>query len=122
MQFNETEYTIYGYKGKQVRDNIHSYDVANFINEFINKPQKAAIYNIGGGYLNSISLLESISKIESITNKKMSYKYSDISRIGDHICYYSNLDKMKNDYPNWNITKNLDDIFFDVYKAIGAAK
>ena len=109
------EYTIYGYKGKQVRDNIHSYDVASFISKFINEPKVAAIYNIGGGYGNSISLMESISKIESISGIKMNYKYSDISRIGDHICYYSNLDKIKNDYPNWEITKNLDNIFIDVH-------
>ena len=109
------EYTIYGYKGKQVRDNIHSYDVASFISKFINEPKVAAIYNIGGGYGNSISLMESISKIESISVIKMNYKYSDISRIGDHICYYSNLDKIKNDYPNWEITKNLDNIFIDVH-------
>ena len=109
------EYTIYGYKGKQVRDNIHSYDVASFISEFINDPKVAAIYNIGGGYENSISIKESISKIESISGIKMKYKYSDISRIGDHICYYSNLDKIKNDFPKWEITKNLDKIFKDVH-------
>ena len=115
---NNTEYTIFGYKGKQVRDNIHSYDVAAFIDQFIKNPKKGVVYNIGGGYQNSISIIESIDKIESITNKKMSYKYSDISRIGDHICYYSNLDKIKKDYPDWDLTKTLDDIFFEVYKAI----
>ncbi len=118
----DKEYTIFGYKGKQVRDNIHSYDVARFINEFIKSPKKAAVYNIGGGYKNSISLTESISKIESITNKKMVTNYSEISRIGDHICYYSNLEKIKADYPSWDLTKTLDDIFFDVYKAINLEK
>ncbi len=112
------EYTIFGYKGKQVRDNIHAFDVANFINEFINNPKEAAIYNIGGGYLNSISLIESIKKIESITQKKMIYKYSDTARIGDHICYYSNLEKIKKDFPNWSITKNLETIFMEVFHAL----
>ena len=113
-----SEYTIYGYKGKQVRDNIHSYDVASFISKFIKKPKKSAVYNIGGGYDNSISLIESISKIETITGKKMKYKYSDESRIGDHICYYSNLEKIKNDFPEWEITKDIDSIFLDVYHAL----
>ncbi len=112
------EYTIFGYKGKQVRDNIHSYDVAAFISKFLKKPSKAAVYNIGGGYENSISLIESIKKIENISNKKMIYSYSDESRIGDHICYYSNLNKIKQDYPDWDISKNLNDIFLDVYKEV----
>lgn len=114
----EKKYTIFGYKGKQVRDNIHSYDVASFILEFIKNPKLAAVYNIGGGYENSISLLESINKIESISGKKMIYSYSDDSRIGDHICYYSDLNKIKKDFPNWHITKDLDDIFFDVHREI----
>ena len=114
----EKKYTIFGYKGKQVRDNIHSYDVASFILEFINSPRVAAVYNIGGGYANSISLIESINKIQSISNIKMNYSYSEQCRIGDHICYYSNLDKIKKDYPNWIITRSLDDIFLDVYREI----
>ena len=113
-----SEYTIYGYKGKQVRDNIHAFDVATFINEFIQKPKEAAVYNMGGGYTNSISLIESIKKIELITQKKMIYKYSDAPRIGDHICYYSNLDKIKRDFPNWTLTKNLDAIFMEVFHAL----
>ena len=119
---NETEYTIYGYKGKQVRDNIHSYDVATFINEFIQNPKRGVVYNIGGGYENSISLLESIKKIEEITGKKMIFKYSDKSRIGDHICYYSNLDKIKSDFPNWRLTKSLDNIFSEVHEALNIKK
>ncbi|WP_288239500.1 NAD-dependent epimerase/dehydratase family protein [uncultured Prochlorococcus sp.] len=112
------EYTIFGYKGKQVRDNIHSYDVANFIYLFSKDPKISAVYNIGGGYENSISILEAISKIEEISGLKMNFKYSDQSRIGDHICYYSNLDKIKSDFPKWNISKSLDDIFFDVYQGL----
>ena len=112
------EYTIYGYKGKQVRDNIHSFDVATFISEFIDKPRVAAVYNIGGGFCNSISLIESIEKIENISNKKMKYTYSDNARIGDHICYYSNLSKIKKEFPTWNITKSIDEIFKDVYDTL----
>tara|TARA_B100000900_G_C20588836_1_gene720779 strand:- start:1341 stop:2393 length:1053 start_codon:yes stop_codon:yes gene_type:complete len=114
----KTEYTINGYKGKQVRDNIHSFDVANFIYLFSQNPKISSVYNIGGGYKNSISILEAINKIESISDIKMNYKYSETSRIGDHICYYSDLSKLKKDYPNWKITKSLDDIFEDTYKAI----
>lgn len=109
------KYTIFGYKGKQVRDNIHSYDVANFIYHFYKNPKISAVYNIGGGYKNSISLLESIEKIESLTNIKMNFCYQKNSRIGDHICYYSNLKKINEDYPNWQLTKNIDDIFNDVF-------
>ena len=111
----EKKYTIFGYKGKQVRDNIHSWDIANFIYEFFKSPKISSVYNIGGGFDNSISLIESIKKIEDISGKKMFYEYSDISRKGDHICYYSDLTKIKKDYPNWLITNDLDMIFEDVY-------
>lgn len=109
------KYTIFGYKGKQVRDNIHSYDVARFIYDFVKKPKIAAVYNIGGGYENSVSIIEAIKKIELISGIKMKYEYSDKERVGDHICYYSNLNKIYNDFPNWHITKNIDDIFEDVF-------
>ena len=111
----KNKYTIFGYKGKQVRDNIHSYDVVNFIYQFLKRPKVAAVYNIGGGYDNSISLIESINKIESLTGIKMHYEYNEKERIGDHICYYSNLNKVKEDYPNFKISKSLDNIFEDVY-------
>ena len=110
------KYIIFGFNGKQVRDNIHSWDVANFIFEFFKSPKVSAVYNLGGGYDNSISLVESIDKIEKISGKKMIYEYSEKSRIGDHICYYSDLSKIKKDYPNWEITKNIDMIFKDVYE------
>lgn len=106
----EKEYTIFGYKGKQVRDNIHSFDVVRFINEFINKPRKGEVYNLGGGYLNTISMLEAISKIEKLTQKKMNFKYSKVNRVGDHIVYYSDLYKCINHFPNWKITRNIDTI------------
>jgi CDP-paratose 2-epimerase len=111
----EKEYTVFGYKGKQVRDNIHSYDVARFIEEFLKAPRIAEVYNIGGGKDNSVSILEAFDLIAKISGKPMRYKYVDQNRIGDHICYYSNLKKMKDHYPNWNITKSLEDVFIDIY-------
>lgn len=113
----EKQYTIYGYKGKQVRDNIHSFDVANFIHEFIKAPRMAAVYNIGGGKNNTCSLLEAFALIENISGKPMQYQYSDINRSGDHICYYSDLSRMKTDYPNWDITKDLPTTFLEIYTA-----
>lgn len=110
-------YKVYGYKGKQVRDNIHSYDVAMMIKEFLKKPRIAEVYNLGGGRGNSVSILEAFKKIEDISGKKMCYEYIDKNREGDHICYISNLDKIKKHYPSWDITKNLDTIFQEIYAA-----
>lgn len=111
----QKKYTIFGYKGKQVRDNIHSHDVVSFIKEFIKAPRIAEVYNIGGGRENSISILEAFELIQSISGTKMIYDYSDVNRQGDHICYISDLSKMKAHYPNWNITKSLKDTFIEIY-------
>lgn len=111
------EYTIFGYKGKQVRDNIHSYDVARFIEEFINAPRIAEVYNLGGGKNNTISILEAFDLISEISGIPMKYKYDNKNRIGDHICYYSDLRKMKSHYPNWDITKDLKITFQEIYEA-----
>ena len=113
----EKEYTVFGYKGKQVRDNIHSYDVARFIEEFINAPRIAEVYNLGGGKENTCSILEAFDIISEISGKPMKYKYDETNRIGDHICYYSDLRKMKNHYPNWAITKSLETTFEEIYAA-----
>jgi CDP-paratose 2-epimerase len=110
----ESEYTIFGYKGKQVRDNIHSYDVANFIENFFNAPRIGEVYNIGGGRANSTSILEAFDRIEGITGKKMRYQYSEQNRSGDHICYISDLSKMKAHYPKWDITKDLQTTFEEI--------
>jgi CDP-paratose 2-epimerase len=111
------KYNIYGYKGKQVRDNIHSYDVVRFMEEFIESPRIAQVYNIGGGRDNSISILEAFSLIESISGKKMIYEYVDQNRQGDHMCYISDLSKMKAHYPNWGITKDLQTTFTEIYQS-----
>lgn len=113
----EKEYTIFGYKGKQVRDNIHSYDVARFIEEFIKAPRIGQVYNLGGGKENTTSILEAFKSIENISGVKMKYKYDEENRIGDHICYYSDLRKMKDHYPNWGITKNLQTTLEEIHQA-----
>ena len=111
------QYNIFGYKGKQVRDNIHSYDVVKFIETFINNPRKGEVYNIGGGRDNSISILEAFDLIASISGKKMIYEYVDQNRAGDHICYISDLSKMKSHYPNWGITKDLKTTFQEIFQS-----
>jgi len=111
------KYNIFGYKGKQVRDNIHAFDVVNFINEFIQAPRVGEVYNIGGGRENSISILEAFKLISSISGKEMMYEYVDQNRQGDHICYISNLDKMKAHYPKWAITKNLETTFIEIFES-----
>jgi len=113
----EKEYTIFGYKGKQVRDNIHSYDVAAFIFEFITNPRIAEVYNIGGGKDNSCSIIEAFDLISSLSGKKMNYVYDEANRIGDHICYYSDLRKMRSHFPNWDITKSLTTTIEEIYQA-----
>ena len=108
------KYTVFGYKAKQVRDNIHSLDVARFIWEFIQAPRSGEVYNIGGGKNNSCSMIEAFDKVAQLSGKKMQWEYSDKNREGDHMCYYSDLSKMKAHYPNWDITKSLDDIFSEI--------
>lgn len=113
----EREYTVFGYKGKQVRDNIHSYDVACFIQEFLKAPRVGEVYNLGGGRANSVSILEAFDLISGISGKPMKYKYSDQNRSGDHMCYISDLSKMKDHYPNWDITKSLNQTFLEIYES-----
>lgn len=107
-------YNVFGYKGKQVRDNIHSLDVALFIDAFIKAPRVGQVYNLGGGKDNTCSILEAFDLAEELTGKKMQHVYVDKNREGDHICYYSDLRKMKEHYPNWTITKSLKDIFSEI--------
>lgn len=94
-------YRIFGYKGKQVRDNIHSFDVCTFFEAFYNKPRVAAVYNLGGGRENSVSLIEAIASFEDIIGKKLPVEYIDQNRVGDHICYMSDLRRIHTDYPDW---------------------
>lgn len=110
-------YTIFGYKGKQVRDNIHSLDVARCVYHVMKNPKCGEVYNLGGGAKNSCSLLEAIQKIESLTGKKMQTSYSEKNRTGDHICYYSDLRKLKKDYHEWDVQIGLDQIFEEIYES-----
>ena len=95
-------YTIFGYKGKQVRDNIHSHDLVNMFWEFYKAPRPGEVYNAGGGRFANCSMLEAIDECELIAGKKLSYSYSETNRIGDHIWYISDVNKFKGHYPNWN--------------------
>lgn len=114
VNLSEQEYQVYGYKGKQVRDNIHSWDVANFIDCFIQSPRVAEVYNLGGGRSNACSILEAFEAVSAISGKKMRYTYHEKNREGDHICYISNLSKMKQHYPEWHITRSLQNIFEEI--------
>lgn len=111
------EYTVFGYKGKQVRDNIHSHDVARFIAAFIDSPRSGEVYNLGGGKSNSCSILEAFAIVERHTGRPQVYAYRDQNRAGDHICYYSDLRKMKAHYPNWGIVSSLDDTIEQIVHA-----
>lgn len=111
------EYKVYGYKGKQVRDNIHSEDVARFMWAFCQAPRIAEVYNLGGGKQNSCSILEAFDIAESFTGKKQIYSYVEENRIGDHICYYSDLRKMKSHYPSWDITISLTETVRQIVEA-----
>lgn len=111
------KYTVFGYQGKQVRDNIHSHDIARFIEAFIEEPRCGEVYNLGGGRENSCSILEAFALAEEISGKPMVYNYAEQNREGDHICYISDLSKMKAHYPQWEITKSLRDIFEEIHRS-----
>lgn len=116
-QLSGKTYRIYGYKGKQVRDNIHSFDVARAIEEIYANPRSGEVYNMGGGRANSCSILEAFDIVEELTGKKMQYEYLDQPRAGDHICYISDLASFQKHYPKWSVTKSLDDVFRDMISA-----
>jgi CDP-paratose 2-epimerase len=103
-------YRIFGYGGKQVRDNIHAHDVCEAMLAFYEAPRVAAVYNLGGGRANSVSVLEAIAHLEALAGRRLKTEYVDQARIGDHICYISDLRRLRADYPGWSITRSLDDI------------
>ena len=111
------EYKVFGYKGKQVRDNIHSHDVASFISAFINAPRIAEVYNIGGGRANSCSIWEAFKIAESFSGNAQKFTYLEENRIGDHMCYISNLSKMREHYPLWDITVSLSETIRQIVEA-----
>ena len=110
-------YKVFGYTGKQVRDNIHSHDVVAFIQRFIAAPRSGEVYNLGGGQTNSVSILEAFTLISEISGQAMNYEYVDQNRSGDHICYISDLTKLKSHYPGWKITKSLRTTFEEIHQA-----
>jgi CDP-paratose 2-epimerase len=114
-------YTIFGYKGKQVRDQIHSVDVVHAFEAFIEAPHPGEVYNLGGGKKNSVSILETLDRVQSLLGLKVETTYSDQNRIGDHICYYSNLSKTRSHFPGWDVTHSLDDIFDEFARAAHAS-
>jgi CDP-paratose 2-epimerase len=103
-------YRIFGYGGKQVRDNIHAHDVCTAMLAFSEAPRVAAVYNLGGGRANSVSVLEAIARLEALTGRRLRTEYVERPRVGDHICYISDLRRLRADYPGWSITRSLDDI------------
>jgi len=111
------EYRVFGYKGKQVRDNIHSLDVARFMAAFTAAPRQGEVYNLGGGKANSCSILEAFKITEGFTGKSQTYAYVDENRIGDHICYYSDLRKMRAHFPTWDITQSLESTIGQIVEA-----
>ena len=111
------EYTVFGYKGKQVRDNIHSYDLVNMFYHFAKDPREGEVYNAGGSRYSNCSMQEAIEKCEEIAGKQMNTVYSDENRIGDHIWYISDVNKFKAQYPNWNYKYNLDEILEQIYSS-----
>ena len=110
-------YTIYGYKGKQVRDQIHSIDVIRAFEAFANDPRPGEVYNLGGGRVNSASVLECIAMVEELTGRPLKRTYVDQNRIGDHICYISDLRKLKSHFPSWSLTRGLKDIVGEIVES-----
>ena len=115
-------YRIYGYKGKQVRDNIHASDVCAAALAFAAAPRAGAVYNIGGGRENSVSILEAIARLEELTGRTLEVEYVDEARRGDHICYISDLRRLKTDYPEWTVTVSLEEILTDLARSERASR
>ena len=113
-------YTVFGYKGKQVRDNIHSADLVNMFWHFYKAPKSGEVYNAGGGRFSNCSMLEAIALCEEITGKTMNWTYSETPRRGDHIWYISGLRKFQNDYPDWKFTVGLREILVQIYDGISS--
>jgi CDP-paratose 2-epimerase len=103
-------YRVFGYKGKQVRDNLHSLDVCAAVLAFAERPSAGAVYNLGGGRENSISMLEAIARFEELHGRRLDWEYVESPRLGDHICYISDVGRLRSDYPEWGVTVSLDAI------------
>lgn len=111
------KYSVFGYKGKQVRDNIHSHDLVNAFWHFHQTPQKGEVYNIGGSIYSNCSMLEAITKCENLTGRTMNWSYEENNRVGDHIWWISDIRKFIKDYPDWKIEKDIDTIFEEIFSS-----
>jgi CDP-paratose 2-epimerase len=111
-------YTVFGYKGKQVRDNIHSYDLVNALYHFYKNPETAKVYNIGGSRHSNSSMLEAITMCEKISGNKLSWTYQDENRFGDHIWWVSDVSRFKNDYPDWKYQFDMKKIMVEIYEGL----
>ena len=109
-------YTVFGYKGKQVRDNIHSYDLIQAFEHFFQNPRSGEVYNIGGSRFSHCSMLEAIQTCEEITGRKLQHTYADDNRVGDHIWYVSDVRKFQSHYPDWKLTKNVHNILTEIFE------
>ena len=110
------EYSIFGHKGKQVRDNLHADDVATFALNFVQNPKIAAVYNLGGGYSNSVSIVEAIGLVEKASGISLNVSYKPQARKGDHIVYYTDLTRIQSDYPTWKVNWSIKDIIEDLVR------
>ena len=110
-------YTVFGYKAKQVRDQIHSADVIAAFEAFAANPSPGEVYNLGGGRENAASVLECFDLIEKLGGYRVNWTYDERNRIGDHICYISNLHKLKTHFPSWSITRSLPSIVEEMIRA-----
>lgn len=113
-----TPYTVFGYKAKQVRDNIHSADLIAAFYEFYKAPRVAEVYNAGGGRFANVSMLEAIEKCEALTGRKMTWSYDDTNRVGDHMWYVSDLTRFQQHYPNWTLQYDIDRTIREIYEAM----
>jgi CDP-paratose 2-epimerase len=109
-------YTVFGYKGKQVRDNIHSADLITAMNEFFRAPRSGEVYNMGGGRFSNCSMIEAIHLCEEISGRELVWSYQETNRLGDHIWYISSLQKFMGHYPNWRIQFDVPAILRDIYE------
>jgi CDP-paratose 2-epimerase len=113
--FTGEDYSVFGYGGKQVRDNIHSYDLVNMLWHFYQNPKKGEVYNVGGSRHSNCSMIEAIQICEDVSGNKLNWSYSDTNRIGDHIWWISDVSKFQNDYPEWKYKYDLNDIVEQLY-------
>lgn len=111
-------YTVFGYKAKQVRDNIHSYDLVNMFWHFYQNPRQGEVYNAGGSRYSHCSMMEAIARCGEIVGKPMDWSYSEQNRLGDHIWWVSDVRKFQSHYPDWSFKYNLDDILIQIYEGL----